>query len=110
MDPMCEKFYEVSPYAYCGGYPILRIDSKGRIWDTVWDVANVVYDVGAAIYNHVKGEHEAAKSHWCDAGADVVAAIIPCVPAGSSKLLRGGDKAVKTFQSNVKVGKDLKKQ
>ena len=30
MDPMCEKYYSVSPYAYCGNNPINTIDPDGR--------------------------------------------------------------------------------
>jgi len=33
MDPLCEKYYAISPYAYCGNNPINRIDPDGReIW------------------------------------------------------------------------------
>ena len=30
MDPMCEKYYDVSPYTYCGGDPVNRFDPDGR--------------------------------------------------------------------------------
>ncbi len=30
MDPLCEKYYSVSPYAYCGNNPIKFIDSDGK--------------------------------------------------------------------------------
>ena len=30
MDPLCEKYYSVSPYAYCGGNPVNCIDPDGR--------------------------------------------------------------------------------
>ena len=30
MDPMCEKYYNVSPYAYCMGNPIRYVDPDGR--------------------------------------------------------------------------------
>ena len=30
MDPLCEKYYHISPYAYCGGNPVNRIDPDGR--------------------------------------------------------------------------------
>ncbi len=30
MDPLCEKYYGVSPYAYCGGNPVNCIDPDGR--------------------------------------------------------------------------------
>ena len=31
MDPLSEKYYSISPYAYCAGNPILYTDSDGRI-------------------------------------------------------------------------------
>lgn len=30
MDPLCEKYYSVSPYAYCANNPVLCIDEKGE--------------------------------------------------------------------------------
>ena len=35
MDPLAEKYYDVSPYAYCGNNPINRIDIAGK-WS--WDI------------------------------------------------------------------------
>ena len=35
MDPMCEKYYGISPYAYCGGNPVNRIDPDG-MKDTIF--------------------------------------------------------------------------
>ena len=32
IDPLCEKFYSVSPYAYCAGNPVNRIDVDGSDW------------------------------------------------------------------------------
>ena len=33
MDPLCEKYYDVSPYAYCAGDPVNAIDPDGKsIW------------------------------------------------------------------------------
>ena len=29
MDPLCEKYYHISPYAYCGGNPVNYIDPNG---------------------------------------------------------------------------------
>ncbi|MBO4596306.1 MAG: hypothetical protein J5676_00300 [Bacteroidaceae bacterium] len=29
IDPMCEKYYYVSPYVYCGNNPIIAIDPTG---------------------------------------------------------------------------------
>ena len=30
IDPLCEKYYSVSPYAYCAGNPVNRVDLDGR--------------------------------------------------------------------------------
>ncbi|MBR5654269.1 MAG: RHS repeat-associated core domain-containing protein, partial [Prevotella sp.] len=30
MDPLCEKYYSVSPYAYCNGDPVNAVDPDGR--------------------------------------------------------------------------------
>ena len=39
MDPLCEKYYSVSPYAYCGGNPIMLVDPDGReIWVHYYDM------------------------------------------------------------------------
>ena len=35
VDPMAEKYYGMSPYAYCGNSPVNRIDPTGMIWDDV---------------------------------------------------------------------------
>jgi len=33
-DPMAEKYYSISPYVYCGGNPVNRIDPNGMDWFT----------------------------------------------------------------------------
>ena len=38
MDPLCEKYYGVSPYAYCHNNPIMRIDPDGR------DTLNIAFN------------------------------------------------------------------
>ena len=39
MDPLCEKYYSVSPYVYCGGNPIMLVDPDGReIWVHYYDM------------------------------------------------------------------------
>ena len=32
MDPMCEKYYHLSPYAYCGNNPVNAVDPSGMDW------------------------------------------------------------------------------
>ena len=104
-DPLMEKYYSIGQYNYCMGNPVRMIDADGRIpLDTVWDALNVIYDIGAAVANHIAGDHQAAKSHWVDLGADVAALMIPYVPAGASKLAKGADKAVDAVKATAKTG------
>ena len=37
MDPLCEKYYHISPYAYCAGDPVNMIDPDGKEWRSVED-------------------------------------------------------------------------
>lgn len=121
-DPIMEKYPEVGPYVYCMNNPIRFIDPTGEIpFDTIWDVGNVLYDVGAAVYSHIKGNHHSAQSHWKDAALDAGAMLLPYVPAGTSKAIKGGrvgvnalDKTreirrVSTIEENVSKGKEFEK-
>ena len=30
MDPLCEKYYDISPYVYCGDNPVMLVDPDGK--------------------------------------------------------------------------------
>ena len=95
-DPLCEKYYNISPYAFCNNNPVRFIDPTGEFpIETIGDIGNVLYDVGAAVVNHIKGDHQAAKANWVDLGLDAGAMLIPYVPAGTSKVLKAGGKGGK---------------
>ena len=99
VDPLSEQDYAVSPYTYCGNNPVLRIDKDGKIWETVWDIGNMLYDAGAAVAAHIRGDHVSAQSHWVDLGVDAIAAALPFVPAGTTKALKAADKGVDAVQN-----------
>ena len=40
IDPMAEKYYSISPYAYCAGNPMNSIDPDGRDWEITIDHDN----------------------------------------------------------------------
>lgn len=100
----------------------MYIDPTGEFpVETIWDIGNVLYDVGAAVYNHIKGDHKTARSHWGNAAFDAGAMLIPYVPAGTSKVVkaaRAGDKVVDAVQAgkaarvteNAAKGKVFEKQ
>lgn len=92
-DPMAESTPWLSPYAFCASNPINFTDQSGMIVETIWDIGNVLYDAGAAIYHYIKGNHKAARSSLTDLGMDTAAALLPFVPAGASKAVKAIDKA-----------------
>lgn len=105
VDPLSDKYPTISSYAYCMWNPVKYVDPDGKAIDIIWDAGFVLYDLGAAIFNHINGDHQAAISNWVDLGVDVVAMFIPCVPAGMSKVAKGG---VKFADKSATVGKGLK--
>ena len=40
-DPQSENYYGISPYAYCGGNPLVATNRNGEWFETLWDIANV---------------------------------------------------------------------
>ncbi|PBC08311.1 hypothetical protein CK230_21985 [Mesorhizobium sp. WSM3859] len=109
MDPVLGRF--ISPddwdptlpgvgtnrYAYAQNDPVNKSDANGHIIDTAWDAANIAYDVGVIGYGYFADDNESWQNGWVDLGVDAVAAAIPGLPAGSSKVARALAKAeVKT--------------
>ena len=37
MDPLCEKYYSISPYAYCNNNPVKYVDPDGESWRSTYD-------------------------------------------------------------------------
>ncbi len=94
-DPLMEEYYGIGPNVYCAGNPVKYIDPQGEIpIDTIWDLGNVLYDVSAAVVNHINGDTKAARSHWRDAAIDAGAMLVPYVPAGASKAVKVGKNGV----------------
>jgi len=69
VDPLAEKYYSISPYAYCGGNPVNMIDPTGMLgeaWTSTHTDENgkviAVFDDGdLGVYKH-KGVGAAAKT------------------------------------------------
>ena len=101
LDPLAANYPSLSPYAYCANNPVNYIDPDGEAIETVWDIANAVYDLGAALVNHYNGNHQAAVSNWIDFACDMGAVLVPGVPAGGSKIVKAGSTKVKKAGTNV---------
>lgn len=57
VDPLAEKYYSISPYAYCGGNPVNRFDPDGMDW-----FQNTL--TGEVFYN--SNLHQGAESSMAD--------------------------------------------
>ncbi len=104
IDPLCEKDYPTSPYVYCGNNPVNRIDKDGRIWDTVFDVACLVYDVAEAGYQYCT-TGSVSSTTKAALGADALAAIVPGL-TGTGLAVRAGAKAA---SKSIDVAKGAEK-
>lgn len=68
MDPLCEKYYDVSPYVYCLNNPIGNTDPDGR---SVWTKGvTIALKVGAKVFRN--GWKELGKAaNYADAVSDI---------------------------------------
>ncbi|MER8583605.1 RHS repeat-associated core domain-containing protein, partial [Mesorhizobium sp. M1423] len=116
MDPVLGRF--ISPddwdptlpgvgtnrYAYAQNDPVNKSDPNGHIIDTIWDGLSIAYDAGMIGYGYFADDQEAWNNGWVDLSVDAVAAVVPGLPAGASKLAR----ALKAVDNAPKIAKPLK--
>ena len=82
IDPQAEKSYHISPYVYCAGDPVNRVDRNGELPDFLWDLFNIGLGIQSFTENIQSGNYWDAT---VDAGGilvDAAAAIVPVVPGG----------------------------
>jgi hypothetical protein len=58
VDPLAEKYYSISPYAYCAGNPVKRIDPDGMAIYTTHD------------FDEIKDALNELKARWGDDEGD----------------------------------------
>lgn len=56
MDPLAEKYYSISPYAYCGGDPVNFVDPDGRDGIATIDYDNKTIAVSQTFYYNNNSE------------------------------------------------------
>ena len=106
-DPLCEKYYNISPYAFCNNNPVTFIDPDGRFIDTAWDAANVAMGVTSFVANVTVGNIVGAALDGAGLIVDVAATAIPGIPGGAATAI----KALKVANSieNVAIANYAKK-
>ena len=64
MDPLCEKYPHLSPYAYCGNDPVNFVDPDGRDYFVIIDEMNKTMTITANYY--AMGKDMNALNHALD--------------------------------------------
>ena len=79
-------------------------DPTGYVIDTIWDVGNVIFDVGKVAYGAITGDSDMVSEGLTDLAVDAAATMVPFVPAGASKVARAGaDKVADARQASKKT-------
>ena len=82
VDPLAEKYYHLSPYAYCGNNPVNAVDPDGReirIWNST-NNSYITYTIGMENYTNDKFSQRAIsclnKISSIEAGTTVLSKLI----------------------------------
>ncbi len=110
MDPMAEKYYGISPYAYCGSNPVNYIDPDGRfiLPDVAWDLFNVGLGIKSLKDNIQAGNVGWAVVDALGIAGDVVMAAIPGLPGGLGTAIKAASKADKIADRAEAIGDTIK--
>lgn len=95
----------INPYSYGMNNPLSGTDPTGYVWETVWDVASVVYDVGKIGYGYATSNPAIVSEGFVDLAADAVAVATPFLPAGTTKLGRVTMEGVEVVSDAKKISK-----
>ena len=103
-DPLAEKYYNVSPYAFCNNNPVNFVDPDGRFPDVLWDIASIGMGVRSFVQNIKSGNVSGAVGDAVGIAIDAVAAAVPFVPGGVGAV-RASAKAVNAIDNAADAAK-----
>ena len=88
LDPLCEKYYSLSPYAYCAGNPVRYVDRDGGVVETALDIVSLGLGVKSFVSNVKAGNTRGAIWDGVGIVADAAAVVLPLVPGGVGVALK----------------------
>ena len=74
MDPLCEKYPDISPYAYCAGDPVNLVDPEGKIFKRTWRGNTIVVSANIYVPRESNKSAQSAKQaarHWNNRNDDI---------------------------------------
>jgi len=108
IDPLCEKYYDLNPYAYCGNNPVNRIDPDGKDYDVYYDGES--FTISATYYTDENSALSAtnAVAFWNDLNGQYTMDGFPVnfelnVTVVSSEEIPAGVKAESVVKGNANV-------
>ena len=87
MDPLCEKYYGISPYVYCKNNPVNRIDSNGLV-DKEW-LKKGGSTLGAGLVATIGGGLAISSGVGVAPGAFALSTGIPAIGLGVGMIIEG---------------------
>ena len=109
MDPLADKFPNISPYAFCAWNPIKYVDPDGRIYESFWDAAWIAWDGASFLYNTIAGNAQEAAMDAASFTADGAALLVPGMPAVAGPARTSAKLAPKIAEATPKVAKAMEK-
>ena len=100
MDPMCEKYYEESPYASCHDNPILYKDSNGKI-AIIDNIIGAAVGAGVELASQVISSVLTGESINVKWGAVAIAAGEGLITSGGSTLIKVGGHIVSAVANSA---------
>ena len=88
VDPLADKYPNISPYAYCGWNPVKYKDPNGKWLETAWDIANVAMDISSLKSNISNDNVGGAVVDGIGLMLDLGATILPAVPGGAGTAIK----------------------
>ncbi|MEA4983831.1 MAG: RHS repeat-associated core domain-containing protein [Paludibacter sp.] len=104
MDPLAEKYYDISPYAWCANNPVKFVDPDGRF--PVWAVVGAGLEYGFQVYDNYKSG-KSGYDAWVGDVDFLDVGLSAVNPTGKFKvaktLLVEGTKAVVNITQNEQI-------
>lgn len=88
-DPLSEKYYGISPYAFCNNNPVNFVDPDGEFVETVSDLISLGLGIRSCIQNIKAGNAKEAILDGVGVAFDLAAVAIPVMPGGIGYLRQG---------------------
>ncbi len=100
VDPLSDKYPNLTPYAYCANNPVILVDPDGRF--PFWAVIGAVVEYGSQVYDNYKSGKSGYDAwvgdiDFLDVGAGKVTG------AGSKKAVQNANKEVSTANQKLKT-------